>query len=336
MPEWEAPLVVIVPHRDRDSFVSFQAPELLRYLRARHPEARHKMTVLCVEQRDGVGGPYSKGLSWNVALRHLVELGWAPDTQVVLNDVDIVPRSNVSFRCPPRGRGTLWFQNTGGLKARLGDLVEAHGFPMAITGWGYEDVAMWRRLERLVGVSLHHWKEEIDPKHKAVVLNLEWEPGLPASEVDRLREWFWGDDGRSHVHMVGQGDERWGVGSSAAVPVPSKDGWYSESQRARNERMGDAVEALRPAEYRELCEADGLRALRWGVVPCRLESLSSRFPGVVVPDDDPSLLNLSFESQDVLGATPKLFLEDARLSWYFGTARAGAHASVLGASTNRM
>lgn len=321
LPANEHSLVIVIPHRNRDDFVSVTAPAVLSYVRARHPGVR--VTVLCVEQRDRAG-PYAKGLSWNVAFRHLVDQGFHPDTQVILNDADIVPRDNVSFWCPPRGKGTLWFQNTGGLKTRLGDLVAANGFPMAISGWGYEDVAMWHRLERIIDVSLYHWREELDPCHPAVVLNLEWEKSAPEEEITRLQEWYWGDD-VSRVRMVGQGDRDWGL--ERAITPPSKEGWYSEAKRMRNEEVGNRVDDLSPADFRTLTEADGLSALRAGGA---VSPFHERFPSVA---PDASLLNLSFDSAAVLASTPRFFLEHPKLSWYFQgpvsceTGAAAAHCS---------
>lgn len=307
-------LIVMVPHRDRDDFVQYLVPQLCSYLRARHCCAA-AIHVLCVEQRDP--GPYSKGLSWNVGLRYLDREGYGPNTALVLNDADMVPRHNVSYACPEGRGGVLWFQNTGGLKVRLGQMLRAHGFPMAVTGWGYEDVAMWRRLEQLADAKLTHWVEEIQASDEvpAVVLNLEW-ADMSEQEAEGSREWYWGDD-RKWVRMVQQSDPTWGVGrdNHPIVQPPSKSGWYQESKRRRNEELNGRLEALSPEDFRLLAEADGASTLCVGSL--RADPFAQRFPKARPLASGCEAWNLSFESAAVLGTTPRIFLEKPQLGWYF-------------------
>jgi len=307
-------LVVIVPHRDREPFVEYLVPQLCTYLSERHRCA--VVRVLCVEQSDP--GPYAKGLSWNVGLRYLDREGYGPETSLVLNDADILPRWNVSYACPEGRGGVLWFQNTGGLKVRLGQMLRAHGFPMAVTGWGYEDVAMWRRLEQLADANLTHWVEELRAAGAgpAVVMNLEWGT-MDEEEAEGSREWYWGDD-RKWVRMVQQSDEDWGVardGRRAVLEPPSKDGWYQEAKRRRNEVLDQRLEALSPEDFRRLADVDGAASLRVGSL--RAVPFGTRFPNAAKISSGCEAWNLRFDSAEVLGTTPRLFLEKPELGWYF-------------------
>lgn len=306
------PLVVLVPHRDREAFMAYLVPQLCRYLRATHPCAL--VRVLCVEQTNP--GPYAKGISWNVGLRYLEQEGYGPNTSLVLNDADILPRNRVSYACPPGRKGVLWFQNTGGLKIRLGSMLQARGFPMAVTGWGYEDVAMWRRLELLAGVSLIHWVDEIKATSltPAVVLNLEWET-MTEEEAEGARKWYWGED-RKWVRMVQQSDRRWGVqnDAQAVIRAPSKEGWYLEAKRRRNEALNRRIEQLPLEKFRALAEADGTLVLR--LQGLRAEPFARRFPHAREIPEGAEAWNLCFDSSKVLGSTPKIFLDEPELSWY--------------------
>lgn len=325
-------ILVLVPHRDRDSFVEYLVPQLCTYLRQRHPCAVPH--VLCVEQQDA--GAYPKGLSWNVGLRYL-EQYYGPNTQLVLNDADMLPRSNVSYGCPEGRSVVIWFQNTGGLKVRLGQMLLAQGFPMAITGWGYEDVAMWRRLERLADVKLIHWVEEIRASggaarhhHLPVVLNLEWAK-MHEEEAESNRKWYWGED-RKWVRMVQQSDPTWGVARDRhpIVPVPSKDGWFQEATRRRNEELDHRLRDLDTGDFRQIAEVDGLASLHM-VEALRAVPFSERFPAARALPSGCEAWNLGFNSAVVLGETPRLFLEKPELGWYFdGPAECKRTSGVCG------
>jgi hypothetical protein len=120
------------------------------------------------------------------------------------------------------------------------------------------------------------------------------------------------------VRMVQQSDEDWGVardGRLAVLEPPSKDGWYQEAKRRRNEVLDQRLEALSPEDFRRLAEVDGVASLHVGSL--RAVPFGTRFPSAAEISSGCEAWNLRFDSAEVLGTTPRLFLENPELGWYF-------------------
>jgi hypothetical protein len=308
-------LLIMIPHRSRERYVSYTVPQLAEYLSFHHPHV--SVHIYCIEQTD-LESSYSKGLSWNVGLRYLEAEAYAKDSGLVLCDADIIPRKNVDFSCPTLGelKGILWFQNTGGLKLRLGQMLEANGFSSTMHSWGMEDVDMWRRLKHMAGMELVPWSKELEAADAgpAIVLNLEWGK-LSPEELIYYRNWYWGDSSKKLVHMIAQSDEEFGV--RPMIEAHSKENWYSTEALKKNQTLNSKIEELSGEEYRLLVESDGASSL--DMTSVSKSSFSERFAQSAALPANICAWNLKFSSLDVLRSTPKIFLESELLRWYLDT-----------------
>jgi hypothetical protein len=276
--------VVLFPHCGREAFALVLVEELSQYL----AQFQKPFLILGVQQLDTPDAlrRYCKGLSWNVALHWLQSQGAGPDLALTLQDVDAIPRHNVSYECPPLGKAEVWWQTTGGIKVRFGDVLKVNGYPISAKGWGREDQDFWLRLRR-AGVKLEEWPDSLTEDHPAVVLNLEW---MTESEEPFLRDYYWGR-WAERVHTVSQQNKRWGLKTPVTIPVKT---WFSPETFGRNRRLSDIINKLGDESYWDHVGQDGLKGLQFLSEP-RLNNFFGRIPmpsGILA-------LNLTFELKNV-------------------------------------
>lgn len=295
--------VVIFPHCGREAFALVLVEELSNYLR----HSSDPFLLLGVQQLDPptTSQKYCKGLSWNVAFHWLQTQGAWENLGLALQDVDALPRHNVSYKCPPAGNADVWWQTTGGIKVRFGDVLRVNGYPISAKGWGREDQDFWLRLRR-AGVQLQEWPETLTPEDPAVVLNLEW---MTVGEEPFLRDHYWGR-WTDRVHTVSQQNPRWGLRET--VPVPPKS-WFSPQTFDRNRRLSDIINKMSDENYWNHVGQDGLTGLHFKTEP-QLDSFFQHIPC----ESHITVLNLTFKLEDVV-------LEDGlqkqrELLWYQGEA----------------
>jgi len=310
------PITVLIPHSNRDALACVLANKLSHYLPRAHPKSS-AFSIVFVEQVDRTPGDfYCKGLSWNVGIRYLIRTKGNDNEQVVLQDVDIVPVQNVDYTTPHAGTTDIWFGNTGGMKTRLGALRRANGYTMIAKGWGVEDVACWKRLERRANEKIRHWPTFLrttsgrTKKTPPVFVNLEWGADVVGDELKEKQEWYWGPD-KDVVHMVSQADPRFGH-SPVDVPVKTTD-WYDDTQTKRNQRMNKLIEAASEEDFERLIAADGFSALCDEGV--RVQLFAERFPQAVL-NNSVNVVNVKFDSQKVLGKTVKSLIDSDIVGWY--------------------
>lgn len=292
------PLVIVFPHRNREEYARYLAQELPRYLARSYPGRR--VDVFGVQQVGESSGLYAKGVSWNVALRHLERLGYGPQQAVVLQDVDVVPREGCDYCAPPSGETVVWFLNAGGVRGRLGDFLAVNGYSNIERGWGHEDMAFWTRLMRNGG-EVVVWPDRLRAEgRKAVVLNMEWD--ADTDEELHCRHYF-ADNAYVSVTMVTQGNPTHGVPKEERIVPPSRSGWLDDSVYDFNFKLGDAVAKLDAADYRSFLDSDGASCL--DIESVREDDFFSK---------DSAVRNIVFDISKVL-PPPSDFLRE-RFSWY--------------------
>jgi hypothetical protein len=277
--------LVLFPHCGREAFAQVLAKELSHYL-ATIPERR--FLVVGLQQIDTPNDlrTYCKGLSWNVGLHWLRSAGADPNLAVALQDVDAVPRQNVSYDCPAVGHADVWWMTTGGIKGRFGDFYRVNGYPVSAKGWGREDHDFWLRLQR-AGVHLREWPATLQESDPAIVLNLEW---ATEREEPFLRQHYW-TRWLDKVHTVSQQNQKWGL--KTTVPVPRKS-WFSLKTFEHNRCLSDAINSLDESSYWAYVHKDGITSLRFLTEP----RLNSFFESVQTSPNI-MLLNLTFSLSDV-------------------------------------
>ena len=288
----DAEIVVLVPHRHREVFARYLLQELSRYFAISHPQTRFHV----VAAQDTSDLPFSRGVSLNVALAYVASSS-SPDQAVVVQDVDIVPRRNVSYECPPRGTVHIWWLNAGGMKGRLGDFAQAGGFSNLFRGWGGEETSFWHRLATH-GIEHRIWYE-LDRPRGAVVLDLQGHDQA---------YWHSGENKSSdaEVLFVHQTHPEHGVAGGALLRNAPSPNWYDPEIFSRNEALKEYLDGLPPHELVALSRVDGLAAVDLS----RVRS-DDFFSGVML---QPNLraTNLVFDQAEVLGRrTPSAFQSHA-------------------------
>lgn len=289
----DAEIVILFPHRHREVFARYLVRELSRYLSSTHPRTRFHVFAA----QDTSSLPFSRGVSLNVALAY-VAAKYSADQAVVIQDVDVVPRRNVSYECPPRGVVHIWWLNAGGMKGRLGDFVRAGGFSNLFSGWGGEETSFWHRLESH-GIEHRIWYK-LDRPRGAVVLDLQ------GHDQDY---WHSGENDGSdeEVFFAHQTHPEHGVGGQLLRNAPAPD-WYDPHVFGRNEALKNYLDGLPPSELAALCEVDGLAAVELGSVR------SDDFFSDVALRPNLRVTNLVFDRVEVLGRrTPASFQDHAAI-----------------------
>lgn len=241
-------LTIVITHRHREAYAHYAVPELAAYLARTHTGTR----IHLVAVQDKTELPFRRGLSNNVALAYLGRY-LSPDHPVVFQDVDIVPRKNLSYQCPPRGSVHIWWINGGGMKGRLGDFLHAGGYSNLFSGWGGEETSFWARLE-LQGVQVQNWYQTERPRG-AVVLDLD-EKGQDYWHSGENTE----DPHDVHIRFVNQEHPLYGV-RGPKIENPPSTSWYEPTKALENERLKAYLDSLSPAEARALAQRDGASAI---------------------------------------------------------------------------
>jgi hypothetical protein len=308
---YEGTLWIVFTHYRRERQARLMVCELCAYLLQTYPRARFE--ILGVQQT-GDAGRFNKGVSWNVALKWLRdEEGVRGDAALCLMDVDMVPRRNVDFTPPARGEAIIWWLNTGGVRTHLESALAVGGYPMIMAGWGREDHDFWVRMERS-GVRIPQWPYLMrEQRRRATVLNLEW---TSEREEEALNRHYWGENAYVSVEMVSQENARDGLPPSRRLPAPERS-WFDQRQVDRNVRMSDGIKRLSAERYRRYLKSDSMEMVSLAGVSAD-DGYFEQLCGKDLPRS-PRLRvrNLTFDPLRALPYTPRLFLEDESLSWYF-------------------
>lgn len=180
------PTYIIIPQRDRDIYMNKLLIELPKYLRRVHPNMRYELIV----SHQNPGGKYNKCLSINVALAWLHKVKKVPiDSSIVIQDVDAIPLEYVDYRPVDVNKFVGCFLTIGGIKSRLWQLIKCNGYANTMKGWGYEDMLLWSRIEKMCGINISWWKNEIKDGTKAVVKNLEWNMSDEVTKINSDNYW---------------------------------------------------------------------------------------------------------------------------------------------------
>ena len=150
-----APLLVLVPYRDRAQHLRIFLRRVWEPLHAEYPNAR---LLIAEQSRDNQR--FNRGALLNAAYDYAQSTWGVQPARVLLHDVDLVPDARlrrlyhaiparveaVAFGQAHGGRypGRAFF---GGITALSGNLFRrAGGFPTTFWGWGGEDDALRRRV----------------------------------------------------------------------------------------------------------------------------------------------------------------------------------------------
>lgn len=177
---------IIIPQRDRDIYMEKLLEELPLYLKNTHPGMSYEIVV----SHQGPDGKYNKSLSINVALAWLYKVKRVPpSTPIIVHDVDVIPLEYVDYRPVHMNKLVGCFLTIGGVKGRLWQFIKCNGYANTMMGWGYEDMLLWSRMEKMCGINVSWWKNEIKNGTKAVVKNLEW--NMNASDTKKMSDNYW-------------------------------------------------------------------------------------------------------------------------------------------------
>lgn len=208
---------IVIPQRDRDVYMRKLLMDLPRYLEMVHPGLKYVLVVVSQDQ----GGKYNKSLSLNVALSWLHKSLHVPlDSGVIIHDVDVIPESGVDYRVSKVNTLERCFMTTGGLKGRLSQFIRCNGYPSTMKGWGYEDMIVWLRMERMCGIPTLWWWDAMGESDRALVTNLEWKMGVVDTKRESNRYW---KGGAGKIQF-----------NSGNINNRHDKTWYSDNDRLRN------------------------------------------------------------------------------------------------------
>jgi len=244
-PPSAGPLAILVPYRDRKTYLDIFLTEVPRYLE--RADGISDYAIYVAEQRSD--DLFNLALSRNVAARAALDDG--ASGYFLFHDVDVIPVRGVDYR--PRSFNEAWFLTAGSCKVIVADFVRANGYNPDFVGWGDEDVEFYHRLEH-VGSEVREW-HRIPESRQAVIVNLEW-PEMSDHEALAWSRGYFGHGAfgpRFIPYLTGSGGfERYDK---------SKD-FLRPGQQRRNHALWDQMRALPRDEKTSYIARTGLNRVR--------------------------------------------------------------------------
>ena len=235
---------IVIPQRDRDVYMRKLLLDLPRYLALVHPGMKYVLVVVSQDQ----GGKYNKSLSLNVALSWLHRSLRVPlDSGLIIHDVDVIPESGVDYRVSKGDTLERCFMTIGGLKGRLDQFIRCNGYPSTMKGWGYEDMIVWLRMERMCDIPMLWWWDVMGDDDRALVTNLEWKMGVRDTKRESARYWKGGAD---KIQF-----------KSGNINRLHAKSWYSESDRLRNWCFYSRCKDYTDDVFSRVTNSDGLNMI---------------------------------------------------------------------------
>lgn len=238
-------LVIVVPYRDRRSYLDIFVDRVPKYLLSRGIQRFR----ICVSEQ-ATADTFNLALSRNVGAFYAI-CTYRPK-YLVIHDVDVIPIRGIDYG--PEATNVTWFLTAGSSKVLTEDFIAVNGYNPAFLGWGSEDSEFSLRLESF-GCRVVEWKRRSECT-EALILSLEHR-AMSRADAALLSRAYWG--GPPTPAFITHNDPEYGVHLDRQYD--KRRGFYDEDQRFRNLRLYEAVRRLLPESRRSYFASAGLNLL---------------------------------------------------------------------------
>lgn len=244
-PSRASQLAILVPYRNRKSYLDMFLRELPRYIERANGISDYAIYVAEQQSED----QFNLALSRNAAARAALDDG--ASGYFVFHDVDVIPLWGIDYG--PRSFNVTWFLSAGSCKVMVTDFVKANGYNPDFVGWGDEDVEFYHRLEH-VGSEVREW-HRIPESRQAVIVNLEW-PEMSDGEALLWSKRYFGYEASGPRFVPYRTSDR------AFERYDKSKDFLALGQQKRNHALWNRIRALPPDEKTSYIARNGLSRVR--------------------------------------------------------------------------